>query len=187
MGLFSVKVALSSSCLVREQSDTAAPTREDKIPNFPGRGVLLTSGRWFFQMDFTSEFPKLTQQKVGGKQTNKQRERERKKRRINCQFRLTHFHACKNQVFLKQIVKTNGNRRHFGHSILGTVSSPFLPSKGVAVQEGICFSSLDTCQPQPFSGISLGTAQGKYFHEISSESKELPVGPCCLCVVADLL
>lgn len=84
-------------------------------------------------------------------------------------------------------MKTNGNRRHFGHSILGTVSSPFLPSEGVAVQEGIYFSSLDTCKPQPFSGISLGTAQGKYFHEISSESKGLPVGPCCLCVVADLL
>lgn len=99
MGLFSVKVALSSSYLVREQSDTTAPTREGKIPNLPGRGVLLTNGRCFFQMDSRSEFPRLTPEKVGeNKQTNKQR--ERKKRRINCQFRLTHFHAWeKNIIF----------------------------------------------------------------------------------------
>lgn len=48
MGLFRVKVALLSSYLVTEQSDTAAPTREGKIPNWPGRGGLLTSGRCFF-------------------------------------------------------------------------------------------------------------------------------------------
>lgn len=77
MGLFSVKVALSSSYLVREQSDTTAPTREGEIPNLPGRGVLLTNGRCFFQMDSTSEFPRLTPEKVG---ENKQTNREKGKR-----------------------------------------------------------------------------------------------------------
>lgn len=48
MGLFSVEVALLSSYLARERSDTTAPTGEGKIPNLPGRGGLPTSEGCFF-------------------------------------------------------------------------------------------------------------------------------------------
>lgn len=50
-------------------------------------------------MDFTSEFYRLTQEEVRGKQRNTQTEREKGKRKV--QFRLTHFHE-KNKVFFNR-------------------------------------------------------------------------------------
>lgn len=173
----------------RSPCQAPASSESNQIPqllleraNFPickAREVCLQVEKDFFWWISCLNSPAWPRERWrGNKQTNKQTEKDNGKR-INCQFTLM-----KNKVFSNRQSKPIGD-------ILGSAFSycllSFLPFWGAAVQEVMYFSSFYTCKPRPFSDFALGTAQGKYFHDISSESKEVPVGPCCLCVVPDLL